>query len=156
MRLRSTFIGLLCFISVYAQRQIVIDKTQMRLYVVEQSDTLESFPVCIGKNFGQKTRQGDHKTPEGDFTISMIQNSSSWEHDFKDGHGIRKNAYGPWFFRLKTPMSRHIGIHGTCFPQSIGKRESEGCIRLKNEDIVNLYRYVFIGMNVRITKDSIQ
>lgn len=156
MRYSIFLIFLSSFFHCLSQRYIYIDKNNLRLHVIEESDTIISFPICVGKNFGQKIKPGDHKTPEGKFTISMIQNSSTWRHDFKDGKGLRRDAYGPWFFRLKTPMSTHIGIHGTCFPESIGKRESEGCIRLNNEDLIKLYNYVYIGMNVFIQKDSIK
>lgn len=144
------------FLPCLSQRYLDIDKNNLKLHVIEQKDTLASFPICAGKNLGQKIKAGDHKTPEGNFSIVMIQNSSTWKHDFKDGKGLRRGAYGPWFFRLKTPMSTHIGIHGTCFPESIGKRESEGCIRLKNEDLQELYKYVFVGMDVVIQRDSIK
>ena len=139
-----------------AETMLYIEKSNLRLYVVCDTDTIASYPVCLGQNLGQKRKAGDHKTPEGNFSISMIQNSSSWKHDFKDGKGPRKGAYGPCFFRLLTPMSTHIGIHGTCFPESIGSRESEGCIRMKNEDLIELHKYVYVGMKVNISKDSIQ
>jgi len=139
-----------------ADSMLYIEKHTLRLYVICDSDTIASYPVCLGKNLGQKKKAGDHKTPEGIFTISMIQNSSSWKHDFKDGKGLRKGAYGPWFFRLRTPMSTHIGIHGTCFPESIGTRESEGCIRMRNEDLKELYQHVFVGMKVHISNDTVQ
>lgn len=44
-------------------------------------------------------------------TICSIENSSRWKHDFKDGKGLRKGAYGPYFFRLKVPKFNSIGIH---------------------------------------------
>lgn len=139
-----------------ADTMLFVEKQSLRLYVVSDSDTIASYPICLGKKLGQKRKAGDHKTPEGYFSISMIQNSSSWQHDFNDGKGSRKGAYGPWFFRLRTPMSTHIGIHGTCFPESIGTRDSEGCIRMKNEDLIDLHKYVYVGMKVYISKDSIQ
>lgn len=126
------------------------------LYVMSQKgDTLYSAPVGLGTNYGNKTRRGDRKTPEGVFSISQIQNSTKWTHDFKDGHGIRKGAYGPWFFRLKVPRNSSIGIHGTCFPNSIRTRCSEGCIRMYNEDITELKKYIKVGMKCTILPDSL-
>lgn len=156
MRHVVSILFLSCFLYCLPQRHLDIDKNNLMLYVLEQSDTVASFPICAGKNIGQKIKAGDHKTPEGNFSISMIQNSSAWKHDFKDGKGLINNAYGPWFFRLKTPMSTQIGIHGTCFPESIGKRESEGCIRLRNEDLKELYKFVYVGMKVHIHPDSVK
>ncbi len=140
---------------IFAQiRTIVVDKPSLQLYVIENADTLFSAPICAGCNFGDKLKKGDHKTPEGVFSISQIQNSSKWKHDFGDGKGLISGAYGPWFFRLKTPKWTSIGIHGTCFPKSIGKRESEGCVRLNHEDLLKLKPFIKIGMKVIITKDE--
>lgn len=141
------------FFSMQAERRIVVDKPTLKLYVIDGPDTLFKAPVSVGVNFGNKTRRGDHKTPEGTFKVSMIQDSHKWSHDFHDGKGVQKGAYGPWFFRLATPKWTSIGIHGTCYPESIGTRASEGCVRMLNEDILKLREYVVKGMKVTITPD---
>lgn len=43
-----------------------------------------------------------------------------------------------------------FGIHGTNEPESIGKAESRGCLRLKHDDVVELYDFLVIGSEVRI------
>lgn len=136
-------------------QHIVVDKPNLRLYVINESDTTFNVPIACGKYFGDKTAKNDYKTPEGSFTISKIQNSNKWKHDFKDGKGLRKNAYGPLFIRLKAKNWKGIGIHGTCFPESIGTRDTEGCIRLRNEDLLSLRNYIYVGMRVIILPDSI-
>lgn len=146
----------ICFFAspaVQAKRSIHINKEQCRLQVIDGEQVLMDVPVCLGANYGQKTKAGDRKTPEGDFTVWMIQPSSTWTYDYGDGKG-KVRAYGPWFIRLRTPMSTHIGIHGTIFPETMGKRASEGCIRLRNEDLVKLKALVYVGMPVHITKDD--
>ncbi len=137
-----------------AENRIVVSKQRMELYVVsQQSDTLFRAEIGCGKNYGDKRRKGDLRTPEGKFRIVSIEQSSAWKHDFNDGYGMRKGAYGPYFIRLKTPGFTGIGIHGTCFPESIGTRSSEGCIRLKNEDLLKLVGYVSRGMICEIESD---
>lgn len=134
----------------------VISKQEYRLYVYEKvaSDTIlvAHYPVCYAKRTGQKTKSGDMSTPEGDmqnyFTISQIQDASTWKHDFKDGRGSIK-AYGDWFMRLNlnkatnlnaaTRSNRSIGIHGSSGNrESVPGNDSEGCIRLRDEDISHL------------------
>lgn len=137
----------------YAQH-IVVDKNTLTLSVIKDNKTVFKAPISVGMNKGNKQRRGDHKTPEGTFTIKDILNSSSWDHDFKDGKGKVKGAYGPWFFRIKHPQWTMIGIHGTCFPNTVGKRASDGCIRLRNKDLLALKPYVKVGMKVIITKDK--
>lgn len=143
--------------SVYAQKSLLIDKKHLQLYVLEKKgdicDTIFSTPIGCGKNLGKKQKKGDNKTPEGVFTVSQIQNSSQWTHDFKDGKGERKGAYGPYFFRLKVPGNNSIGIHGTCFPESIGTRCSEGCIRVENKELTRLRPYIKVGMKCKILSD---
>ena len=136
------------------QRKIVVSKQQLRLYVVEGKDTICNFPCAAGSNLGNKTKVGDCKTPEGTFSICQIQDSRTWVHDFHDGAGARAGAYGNWFIRLKVPGASGIGIHGTCFPESIGTRSTEGCIRLRNEDLNKLIKYVKVGMECVIEKDN--
>lgn len=156
-RILSVIMILLGVMNIYAHdnnRHIVVDKQNLKLYVVENSDTIFRSDISAGIYLGNKQRKGDHKTPEGTFSISMIQNSSSWKHDFHDGNGAVKGAYGPWFFRLKMPKWTSIGIHGTCFPESIGKRASDGCIRLNNDDLEELRPLVKVGMKVIILRDK--
>ena len=139
----------------FGQRYIIISKKEFKLLVIENRDTIFKCSIAVGKNYGNKTKTGDKKTPEGTFTICSIDNSSHWKHDFRDGKGLRKGAYGPYFFRLKVPKFNSIGIHGTCLPESIGTRSSEGCIRLNNSDLQKLKSFIFIGMECIIEKDKL-
>jgi lipoprotein-anchoring transpeptidase ErfK/SrfK len=113
---------------------IRISKKNYRLYLYRGKKVDRSFGIAIGKNVGDKQRSGDNRTPEGIFSIQSIENAKSWTHDFRDGNGVIRGAYGPWFIRLKTRW-RGIGIHGTHAPDSIGTMVSEGCIRMQNGDL---------------------
>ena len=142
---------------------IVVSKLEQKLYVCEmlENDTvrLAEFPVCMGKNLGQKERKGDMKTPEctweQPFSITQIQDASGWVHDFGDGRGSIL-AYGNWFMRLKTPGFSGIGIHGsTNNESSVPGRASEGCIRLLNADLDLLKeQYAYEGMKVVVKSEE--
>ena len=117
-----------------------------------RGDILHKFKVATGKNFGDKTKKGDCKTPEGVFTIDEVVDASSWTHDFKDDElGTITGAYGPYFIRLKVPGQKGIGIHGTHDNSSLGKRASEGCIRLNNKDLSQLVADINANAIVVIT-----
>ena len=141
---------------------IVISKKEQRLYVygTAAGDTLllAKYPACLSLNKGQKQRRGDMKTPScpasKPFYIKAIKPASSWYHDFKDGRGSIK-AYGAWFLSLHTPGHSGIGIHGsTNNEKSVPGRASEGCIRLRDTDIIQLKeRYAHLNMPV-IIKDE--
>lgn len=130
-------------------RFIIVDKESLSLKLYDYTGSeVNSYGISCGKNLGNKGVIGDLKTPEGIFHITEIEEASSWGHDFKDGKGRIEGAYGPWFLRLEVPGHKGIGIHGTHKPESIGTRDTEGCIRLKNEDIADLKTKVNIGMVV--------
>lgn len=142
---------------------ILISKPEYRLYVCEvvDGDTIKRvhYPVCVGKAKGQKQKKGDMKTPEctfeKPFSITEIVDASKWTHDFGDGRGSIL-SYGHWFMRLKTPGHSGIGIHGsTNNESSVPGRGSEGCIRLRDDDLIQLKEnYAFVGMKVVILPDE--
>lgn len=133
---------------------IVISKTALTLDLVDaQGNSIVQYGCACAKNFGPKERRGDHKTPEGTFKITQLLNARGLSHDFGDGKGPIRNAYGPWFLRLGVPGYIDIGIHGTHLPESIGTRATEGCIRLANEDITDLKQRVHVGTPVIILPD---
>jgi lipoprotein-anchoring transpeptidase ErfK/SrfK len=143
----------------YPGLYIVVKKSVFRLTVYEDTTVVKIYPCGVGTFRGDKQKKDDYKTPEGNFYVRSIEASTTWEHDFKgDGLGPIKGAYGPWFYRLYTGADstntgkawRGIAIHGTHNPDSIGKNVSGGCIRLKNEDVLDLKHYVRVGMPVRI------
>jgi lipoprotein-anchoring transpeptidase ErfK/SrfK len=132
--------------------KIIIAKSKFTLDTYnDKNELIKTYKVAIGKNPGDKQRKGDMRTPIGDFKIVQIQDSKSWKYDFPDDNlGPIDGAYGPWFVRLKTPKWTGIGIHGTHDPKSIGTRASTGCIRLRNEDIIELKNMLKIGIPVII------
>jgi len=141
---------------------IIMSKKDYYLYVyeVQGKDTvmLARYDCAFGLKKGNKERRGDMRTPNSTmskpFTISQIQDASTWKHDFGDGRGNIK-SYGNFFLRLVTPGHSGIGIHGsTNNEESVPGRASEGCIRLKDADIIDLRNnYAFMGMNVIIKSE---
>ena len=57
--------------------------------------------------------------------------------------------------RLKMPKFRSIGIHGTNEPESIGTRASMGCVRLHNDKVLELKKYVKVGTPVEIIAEGV-
>jgi hypothetical protein len=46
-------------------------------------------------------------------------------------------------------------IHGTNDPTTIGKQVSSGCIRLTNDDVINLYDRVQVGTKVIVLRQAL-
>lgn len=142
---------------------IVISKKHLCLSVYGKKGAetvlLARYPACLSRNKGNKQRRGDNKTPESPagkpFKITQIQPSGTWRHNFGDGRG-NILSYGAWFLRLQTPGHSGIGIHGSTNNRaSVPGRDSEGCIRLYDEDIIALKeKFAYVGMPVTVTAEN--
>ncbi|MBQ7665246.1 MAG: L,D-transpeptidase, partial [Synergistaceae bacterium] len=117
------------------------------------NNIVQEYSIATGKNPVDKQIVGDNRTPVGNFKIVSIENASKWSHDFGDGKGKIKGAYGPWFLRLDAKGWKGIGIHGTHDPDSRGTNATEGCIRLSNKDIDELKQYAYKNMPVIIKEN---
>lgn len=134
-------------------RFIIVDKERMKVILYDRYGVEEhSYGMACAKNYGTKHKRADSRTPEGFFDVEGVYDSTDWL--FTDDNGVqsdKKGQFGPRFIRLRTPVSSQIGIHGTCAPWSIGGRSSHGCIRIKNENILQLVELVEKGMPVIVS-----
>jgi lipoprotein-anchoring transpeptidase ErfK/SrfK len=112
---------------------------------------IKRYYVGIGKNPDGKTkvREGDNRTPEGNFKYLRPEPSSNWEFN-------GEKVYGPWFLRLETEPFKGIGIHGTDTVDVIGTRCTRGCIRMYNESITELKEILPVGSMVNIYRSFIK
>lgn len=129
---------------------VIVDKGKMAVELYDKYGRLKrSYRCACGRKFGNKRSKGDCRTPEGFFRASSAKNSENWHYTDENGRRSEKpGQYGPRFIRIITPGYSSIGIHGTDAPWSIGGRRSHGCIRIKNENILELAKYVVKGMPV--------
>jgi lipoprotein-anchoring transpeptidase ErfK/SrfK len=123
---------------------VVVSKSRCELKVVTPEGE-RTYPVSIGSNPDSADKQevGDCRTPEGEFTVVSVEDSSDWEHE-------GERVYGPLFLRLDCPPWEGIGIHGTNRPDLLGTLASRGCVRMRNEDLLELAAVVGVGARVRI------
>jgi hypothetical protein len=120
-----------------------------------RNDLLLTSNGAFFKRYGVGTGRYD-KTPVGTFVIAERIPEPPWWRD--DGRtvpfGDKENILGTRWMAIKatgtTPEIKGYGIHGTWDTNSIGKAESAGCIRLKNEDVEELFEMVPIGTSVVI------
>lgn len=138
---------------------VVINKEEMKMRVYDGAGSeVRCYGIACGRNVGDKQCVGDMRTPVGFFIVQKVLDAHTWTHDFRDGKGVIRGAYGPRFVRLLTGH-KGIGIHGTHDESSIGTLATEGCIRLHNADIYEFAtKYAYRGMPVIIlpsTRDMI-
>ncbi|MCM1565818.1 MAG: L,D-transpeptidase [Dehalobacter sp.] len=127
---------------------IIVDKNTNILYFYMDGELYKSYRVATGKE--------PHLTPEGSFTIM----NKLGDEDLNEALGIRWMGLGVPFEndnRSKTdhraPEGLKYGIHGTDKPDSIGSHASGGCIRMSNQDIIELHRLAKVGTRVDIVED---
>lgn len=123
-----------------ARFSIVVDKSQNILTLKSDKDIMKTYRVATGKN---------NSTPVGNFTIVTRIMNPPWypPNGGVIASGDPKNVLGSRWLGLSKPS---YGIHGTIQPESIGKSVTEGCVRLKNSDVEELYAIVPEGTEVVI------
>ena len=90
-------------------------------------------------------------TPQGKFAIfEKLVNRPYGKTPDIPGDSPR-NALGRRWMQFK---SGGYAIHGTNAPSSIGKHASHGCVRMHNEDVIELYSMVPMGTTVIVKNTS--
>ena len=127
------------------QAGIVVSLRYNRVYAHDGYQGWSHFAAATGKGYA---------TPRGRYNIVNKVIKPSWT--YKEKHvpgGTAGNPLGAAWLGLGMPPGwgkYPVGIHGTNAPWSIGYRVSKGCIRLRNRDIMRLYRMVPVGCPVWI------
>lgn len=111
----------------YPNITISVRQRQLRLYHAQNQYRI--FPVAVGKP--------QTPTPIGTW---QIQNKKILSDS---------GVFGTHWLGLSNPG---YGIHGTNKPEFIGQAVSNGCIRMHNKDIVELFQAVPIGTTVYIVE----
>jgi lipoprotein-anchoring transpeptidase ErfK/SrfK len=128
---------------------IKVSKNKFRLYLYNGDELFKIYNVGVG-------RQG--RTPEGTFIIKGKQKNPIWYNEGKAiPFGSKENVLGTRWMALKPTgdTNQHLsgyGIHGTWLPETIGTKSSNGCIRMKNNDVNELFSIVPRKTKVLIQK----
>jgi lipoprotein-anchoring transpeptidase ErfK/SrfK len=158
-----------------SREQIMIDGKNQILYLIkERNDKFylsNSYPVSTSKyGFGNDLKS--NKTPTGLHKISFkigdgaeigtifrkrrntkrISNIMKSERQGLENITTRVMPLMGHEEKNKYTNLRGIYIHGTSEEGLIGKPQSHGCIRMRNEDIVKLYSSVNVGTPVYISE----
>jgi lipoprotein-anchoring transpeptidase ErfK/SrfK len=134
----------------YGTGQIIVSFGDKRLYYVTQPGQAISYPIAVPR---EKSRwQGvtsvsqKRENPSWTPTPTMIAENPRLPRWVPGGHPM--NPLGVRALYLGSSMYR---IHGTDAPWTIGTAASKGCIRLFNEDVLDLYPRVRVGAKVTVT-----
>ncbi|WP_018247485.1 L,D-transpeptidase [Orenia marismortui] len=114
--------------------RILIVRAKKRLYLVQGDNKIKSYPIGIGSV--------SNPTPSGEF---RVKNKARLSKEDKERYGEYWVGIDLW------TKGGGYGIHATTTPQVvITKQNSKGCIRMKEEDIVDLYNLIPLRTKVII------
>ena len=140
-----------------ARTKIDVSVRDQRLILTRDGEKLRSYPISTSR-FGIGTEEGSMKTPLGNFRIAeKIGDSAAPGTIFK-----ARVALGPddplpetedlitsrilWLDGMDeengNTRERFIYIHGTKHEDEIGMPASHGCIRMRNDDMIELFELV--------------
>jgi lipoprotein-anchoring transpeptidase ErfK/SrfK len=129
---------------------VVIKTKERRLYLVLADETAIRYAVGVGKAGrqwqGRAVIDGAHVQPAWAPTPEIKRDNPSLPDVIPGG-----SPGNPMGARALTLSGGEYAIHGTNRPESIGTYASYGCIRMFNEDIIDLFRRVRIGTEVVVT-----
>ena len=107
----------------------IIIKIPARLLELHDDGKIyKKYRIAVGKS--------DTPSPVGEWIVA-------WK-SYRSG-----DIFGTRFLALSVPWGGY-GIHGTNQPWSIGRYASHGCIRMRNQDVEELFEWVPVGTLVRI------
>ncbi len=114
---------------------LLVDKSDYTLTILLNGNFIKQYPVGIGKS---------DKTPIGVFVIdNKLVNPTWYSPEGVYPYGDPKNVLGTRWIGFEDRNDLYgYGIHGTTDPDSIGKDMSNGCIRMKNENVEELFDFV--------------
>jgi lipoprotein-anchoring transpeptidase ErfK/SrfK len=140
---------------------VVVDPAARYAYLVLENGRALRYGVGVGQqeafNFrGAATIARKAEWPGWRPTPDMIRRDPKRYGPLKDGlPGGAGNPLGPRALYLyRDGQDTYYRLHGTVEPWTIGTMVSSGCIRLLNQDIIDLYRRVPVGAKVVVLPAS--
>ena len=118
----------------------VVDKSQNILILKGDEQVLKTYVVATGKG---------NSSPIGTFKITTKLVNPIWYRP--DGkvipYGDPENLLGTRWLGVS---KKGYGIHGTTEPETLGQQVTDGCVRMRNEEVEELYGFLVPGTEVTI------
>ncbi len=138
----------------YADRVLVLKK-QRTLELLSQGRVIKTFKVALGGDpSGPKTRQGDHRTPEGVYVLNFRNAHSQF---YKSIHISYPSDHDRALARQKgVPPGGDVFVHG--LPNGYGaigaahrmKDWTDGCIAVTNQEMDEIWNAIPDGTKIEI------
>jgi lipoprotein-anchoring transpeptidase ErfK/SrfK len=130
----------------HAPGTIVVDTPHRHLYLVQPGGRALRYGIGVGRPgfewAGVKTITNKREWPDWTPPAEMLLRRPDLPRHMEGGPD---NPLGARAMYLGSSLYR---IHGTNEPHTIGQNVSSGCIRMMNDDVVDLYERVKVGTKV--------
>ncbi|MCJ2034745.1 L,D-transpeptidase [Methylobacterium sp. J-068] len=127
---------------------IVVDTPAKFLYLVQPGGQAIRYGIGVGRPgfawSGLKTISQKREWPDWTPPPEMVRRRPDLPRHMAGGPG---NPLGARALYLGSSLYR---IHGTNEPHTIGQNVSSGCIRMMNEDVIDLYERTPVGTRVEV------
>jgi murein L,D-transpeptidase YafK len=139
----------------FSHHVILVEKATHKLHLYENSGStpklVKTFNTATGKFKGNKSVNGDHKTPEGIYTIYEFLS----KQELLKRHGKYAEIYGSGAFPMDYPNfidaregkgGGGIWLHSTDDDNRISKGlDSRGCVVVQNQDLKDISQFIEIN-----------
>ncbi len=129
-----------------ASLSIVINLPSRTLELFSGPELVKAYPVAIGKP--------STPTPLGDFAVFEKVVDPAW-YPPRTGEVVPSGPWNPLGYRW-VGFYGLVGFHGTNAPEFIGQAVSNGCVRMHEADVEELFEVVPVGTPVRITYERVR
>lgn len=129
------------------ETKLIVDLSDRKVRLYEKRKLKATYPIAIG--------QEGWETPTGTFKVQQMYENPAWKHPITGEEippGNKENPLGKRWIGFASQDKLLIGFHGTTDYSLIGQAVSHGCLRMKNADVIALYKAVQVGTPVIVKK----
>ncbi|MEY6431959.1 L,D-transpeptidase family protein [Thioalkalicoccus limnaeus] len=140
----------------YADK-VIVEKSARRLRLMNNGDAFREYRVSLGGNpIGHKVREGDQRTPEGDYLLNWRNPNSRFHKSIhisypnqQDIQFARYLGHNPGGLIMIHGLPNHI-VSEQVRREYIGRDWTDGCIAVTNEEMDEIWNLVRDGTPIRI------
>lgn len=125
--------------------RLLLNVPENRLYVYENGKRTQRYRVAIGME-GYETPAGDYRITHAIWNPWWHPPDSDWARGRKPEPPSPDNPMG----RVKLHFSPLLYIHGTPEYESLGWAASRGCVRMSNDELIELARFIHERASPRV------
>ena len=150
---------------------MIVSVRDQSMLLVKKGRPTKIYPISTSK-FGLGSASGSNRTPLGKLEVAQkiggnARSGAVFKGRRPTGEVLKPNTPGrdPIVTRImwlrgkeqanSNTFRRLIYIHGTPEERTIGRPASYGCIRMKSKDVIDLYRRIGVGADVKIIRGSL-